>query len=524
MFSFGFTLFVLLAVGRGQFTTSTSTSTGSNPSGVCTGDFNLDGKQDMVVVSTGANTVAINYGNGAGGFTGVAPGTTIVVGASPKHCIVADFDKNGRPDIAITSTGANTASVIFNLVGSYPVITIFVGAASAPEGLATADFNGDGNLDLVIVNVGGQSLDLRIGNGAGLFMASGSTALGPNPHSVVVGDFNADGNMDAVVSNSGSNNVRVLFGNGAGLFPTGASLLVGTTPTTMSVGDLNVDNKPDIVVVNSATSTASKLIGTGNSATPFTVSTITTTGTSLSGVAIRDLNGDSKPDLTFTASGSGNIITMIGDGTGALFFAQSATTGSGPQRVALADFTGDGLPDAIVSNGGSSTVGYYANGLSASGPACPTTCSCKNGDCTTTGSLPTGVTLQTFSDTKLIVSGSLGAAITTFVNITSQAILKSPIVAVSTSATIGGVLRLRFSPGFTSSTPQISGSILFLQAPSVTGTYTTVEGTSTPNVLIESVTATYTATTVTLNYVARSFSSALHLSYLFMACLVAISF
>ena len=54
---------------------------GAAPNSVVSADFNRDGKLDLAVASVNAGTVTIFLGNGAGGFT-PAPGSPIAVGTS----------------------------------------------------------------------------------------------------------------------------------------------------------------------------------------------------------------------------------------------------------------------------------------------------------------------------------------------------------------------------------------------------------------------------------------------------------
>lgn len=152
----------------------------------------------------------------------------------------------------------------------------------------------------------------------------------------------------------------------------------------------------------------------------------------------------------------------------------------------------------------------FANTLIAPSGACPTVCVCKTGECTTAGAVLTSATLQTFSNTKLKVSGSLGPMGTTFVNVTSSSSPVSPVILATGTASLSGTLRFQFGPQYVPTTHGSStGSIIFLQASTVVGTYTSVVGSNSHNVIVDSITATYTSTTVTLNYAIRAVATKL---------------
>jgi uncharacterized protein (TIGR03437 family) len=89
---------------------------------------------------------------------------------------------------------------------------------SEPVSLAVADFNGDGKADLAIANYKGGNVTVLLGDNNGGFKAAvGSPyAAGTLPHALAVGDFNLDGKPDLAFADEGGNNVTVLLNANAG--------------------------------------------------------------------------------------------------------------------------------------------------------------------------------------------------------------------------------------------------------------------------------------------------------------------
>jgi hypothetical protein len=107
-----------------------------------------------------------------------------------------------------------------------PPVTFPVGVA--PRAVTVADFNNDGKPDLAVVNTGSQgSVSVLLGNGSGSFQPAVTTDIlnsgagQGGAHSMAVGDFNGDRLLDVAVNTSGTPTnpaVEVLLGRGDGSF------------------------------------------------------------------------------------------------------------------------------------------------------------------------------------------------------------------------------------------------------------------------------------------------------------------
>src|SRR4029077_404844 len=112
---------------------------------------------------------------------------------------------DGRPDLAVANYETDSVSSLLNKGGgSFAYKTAWV-ACLNPVSLALADFDRDGKLDVAVVCAGSNNLVVYRGIGDGTFAASAMTyAAGGPSRSVAVGDFDGDGWPDVATVTSAS--------------------------------------------------------------------------------------------------------------------------------------------------------------------------------------------------------------------------------------------------------------------------------------------------------------------------------
>ena len=158
----------------GSFIAPVNYIAGVAPRAVATGDFNSDGRPDLVMtnyVSSGTVTVLIAKSNGT-----FNPPQNFAVGAGPSDVIVGDFNVDGRLDLAVANEGSSSISIWRGTGTGFFRRVLSFASGIAPMSLAMGDLNGDGKIDLVSANLSGTA-SVLIGNGNGTFQAPLTTAL-----------------------------------------------------------------------------------------------------------------------------------------------------------------------------------------------------------------------------------------------------------------------------------------------------------------------------------------------------------
>jgi hypothetical protein len=219
------TLSVFLGNGDGTFKPPTTIPAGGGPSSIATGDFNGDGKIDLAVTNQNDNTVSIFLGNGDGTFQprvddAVGNGPVWVSVADFNGDGIQDLAiaNNGAP------TSANTGNTVSILLGNASTTNTSIGngtfspgltrdfpAGDGPTSIAVADFNVDGRPDLAVTDQTDNAVSLLLGIGDGTFGQNFELPVESNPVSIASADFNGDGVPDAAIVNNGSNTVTVVL-------------------------------------------------------------------------------------------------------------------------------------------------------------------------------------------------------------------------------------------------------------------------------------------------------------------------
>jgi hypothetical protein len=340
------------------------------------GDFNHDGKADLIFNFTDIAEPAQTYlqglvvlpGNGDGTYgapiftytynSATAPATYL---NPPSVDLIADLNSDGSPDLIATSS-------TFTITNGFGTTTTNIqtylgkgdGTFSAPTNAITSnlltsvvltDFNHDGKLDLAVLgeqvstqnNTSQGQLFIALGKGDGTFSPPTTLLLDGGdvvPESgLAAADFDGDGNIDLAYLDPESFS-GIFYGKGDGTFTSvpiqdGAispkdlvNLFVGSTGTVAL--DLNKDGHPDIL-----TGSAILLSLYGSAATPPPPTLFATT-TALTASASSVAVGGSVTLTAAVTGASGSTGTL----TGTVNFLDGITSlGSGTLTSSTATYT-----------------------------------------------------------------------------------------------------------------------------------------------------------------------------------------
>jgi Calx-beta domain-containing protein/VCBS repeat protein len=110
---------VVLGDGLGGFGLPAKFDIGTFPADLTIADFNGDNKKDLAVANPNLAgslpTVSVLFGNGAGSL---GPKTDYFVEQSPNQILFGDFNNDGRLDIITANEGADNFSVLVNTCGA----------------------------------------------------------------------------------------------------------------------------------------------------------------------------------------------------------------------------------------------------------------------------------------------------------------------------------------------------------------------------------------------------------------------
>src|SRR5689334_14869824 len=228
-------------------------TSGVQTTSVAVGDLNNDGKLDLVSANANSGTVSFWLGDGAGGYGARTDLVTATTSSNTSAVAIGDLNGDGRPDLVVASSNADSIVVFLGtgFGGFAPRATYWAGTFADPQGLAIADLNNDGKLDVVTTNSVFNTVVVMLGNGTGGLGAPSTYNAGSQPSDVVVADVNNDARPDLIVSDYSSNKISVLLGDNSGTFFNRTEYSTnGTGAYWLTVGDVTGDGNLDVVVAN----------------------------------------------------------------------------------------------------------------------------------------------------------------------------------------------------------------------------------------------------------------------------------
>ena len=127
-------------------------------------DLNQDGKPDLVTTtSSSLNMVSIFQNNSSGSVISFAPRQDLPFTGSPTSVTLADFNGDGKPDIAVLDQGAPAVSIFKNTTsgGSITMAAPFsIPIASGASTIGSGDLDGDGKPEIIVVKAHANSISI----------------------------------------------------------------------------------------------------------------------------------------------------------------------------------------------------------------------------------------------------------------------------------------------------------------------------------------------------------------------------
>jgi len=393
-------------------------------------DLNGDGHLDVAGAVVSDSSVAVKLNNGTGGWQRRRDWNTTF---GPTDLAIGDFDGDGRPDLVTPSSVAQpegdfallrnlgngefaaredyrlpglsdtlsladlsddgVTDLLTGLIRSGPNFLSIVrgdgerGFAPAellaplgsfgayrPVDHTLADFNNDGHLDVILALDGPPNAALvAVNDGNGQFDVASDLLLMTTgrPHGVAVGDFNNDGLIDVAVPNSSIGNVdlSIFFNLGNNNWGSEQRYATQGVPIFPVVGDLDGDGWLDVVVGNQTSNVLSIF---RNNQGQFTLETMAPGGRAWH-LQLIDFNDDNAVDLLFglegvPENGNSSAAIMLNDGSGNL---GTPLIQSSPDTLAVraGDLDGDGLLDLVGIGGRGLFTTYRGLGNASFEPA-----------------------------------------------------------------------------------------------------------------------------------------------------------
>jgi hypothetical protein len=332
------TLDIWLGQGNGTFVNNSSQPFPAGWTNLSCADFTGDAVLDVASISGAGLSVARGHGDGS--FS--APRVTS--GFYDRPFVTGDFDRDGKRDVVAGTSDSTTFSFLpGNGDGTFRADRGYVtrpGGGLWSFGVSAADMNGDGRADASTLQGGDdqeRAITVAPNDGSGGLLPAILTPTGGTGETLAFrfGFVNGDSRSDAVMieGGAGGKSATSFLGNGDGTFTRGPSTAVSTPlvfGSATGLADMTGDGVSDLLIDGS--------LYEGNGDGSFDAARATGVIFSVTG----DLDGNGIRDVVWR---NGQLLAVSLNTGGGVFSPPVPFGTSSDQPVLLADFDGDGALD-----------------------------------------------------------------------------------------------------------------------------------------------------------------------------------
>jgi hypothetical protein len=309
-----------ISSGTVSFATHVDFATGNAPQGLAIGDLDGDGKPDLAVANNNDNTLSLLRNTSSSGTISFATQQVVNSGSGAYDLVISDLDGDGKPDLAVDDESGSSVSIHKNIstVGTIAVNpNVDYATGNIPFAITTADYDGDGRPDLATANNTDATITILRNKGA--------NEPGINSFSPTIGEA---GTVVTITGNNLSGVTGVSFGG----TPATSFTLVSSTTITASVGSgatgaVAVDIPNDTLTLPGYTYGIPPSISSISPDSGATGATILITGTGFTGTSVVTFGG--TPANSFAVLSDTQISAIVGVGaTGSVAITTPTDTAS----------------------------------------------------------------------------------------------------------------------------------------------------------------------------------------------------
>jgi hypothetical protein len=339
------------SAGTISFAPKVDFSTGNFPESISFNDLNGDGKPDLAIGNYSASTVSVLRNTSSSGNISFDPKFDYITATNPRGICTGDFDNDGKPEIATANLNAASISVFQNLISSgtsplVPVISSFSPASGTVGTTVTINGANFGSTPAANIVYFGATRAPVLTSASGSLSVSSPLGLTYEPISVTVNGLTAFSAAPFTVTFPGGGAITTAS------FGVKTDLITANYPRHSSVADIDGDGKADLIITNNNSGSISLFRNTSISGTVSFAPKIdyTVSGNNPFFAINGDFDGDGKTDIVVAGYDANTISIFRNTSTPGIISLAPRIDYSSPNNpisISIADFDKTGNPISL---------------------------------------------------------------------------------------------------------------------------------------------------------------------------------